>query len=1318
MRTLNLGPQNQNNQPSQDHTSWVDLISNKLREEQYTMLYITDEIENDRSWWGKRSKLYRIRWEGYDGTWDTWEPEDQLKGTQLLKEYLEAKADDNNPNNKDLPEVTNTTPAKWFTKARLALMNHRISHGINKVTANKWESIWADALPIGNGRCNKKGEDHATCLACLLLTGTKEKETTRHAHLDCPTTKRTLSMIYKCYIQTTATNLDSIRETRKASDNTIMEQHGLELLTGYRLKDTARGSPNKRSGDTPFTVYIAETHAAIHDRRTRNEKCEEEDQLDWSLDSIYKDIRYRMTTHMRNTKLEANRLQTKRRIDNPSKKLDKEGPWFEWNDQWVKTGWCDKEGWNLMPKEASDIEGTQYTHSMIPDNEELLCCKDYPDECLTQDTLIIYTDGSHDSGKPQATAGFGYIGVRGGDAIQDTHNSYTQMQGSGPVITNTNSRPYLGADKHTNNTGETTAIIEAMLWALYEDPKKDTPIVIRPDSQLAMGWIIGDIKANTNQNLVKTGQEIYKKLVSQRKGKVWWKWVKGHSDHLRNDQADRLADEGAQMDPWEATVSRPEWMQVRGDGGLNREHTYRGRNGRLDTKVSWEGKLLRISQCLHPLEDCKGWAIGTDKEPWDRTNQTSTEINTIVRVERSSDALGTLNLLPRKNINLKQIKHARDHAMDQTRLAQTKVGKERKDQALTKIIEAYNRLNSKEKLDFTINQIEKSPTNPIQQLWVPVDLISLKEFIAHPMSLKKHKKGTTNSGSSMRNTATRLANRIEHDPSLTTDEEGIKWINLHYNHCALGKRLVAAGHIKGSRVYATNQGDPFKFGRIIRYIALQRYGIDFDDSGCYPTGLCAKCPIGKEICSTFLKHRKHYLKQLGNSYFPHIQDQDELYTRMKTLMLALDFDGSIKKWEHDWNIHAAKQLGTQDRTLTNPDQTNPISFRTYVELVPTRTKWIHDHTPDMVNLIQNWQSNTNNQYTSEPTQIGRNRPEVTSKCFSLQELESDGREAKIREANYLGQRVLNLQHDGIVIGLNRNPELGRDTIKEKLHEAISKDLGYNQPVEGDTMKAPNPKPLHLWDSETLDTTARISKINIVRNNNPSLTTILRFVEKGPSQNKQTFSSYITITYKEDQTQPNQQYWEREALFNPTHNPEHTTLIELSRGYTNLKQGTWSNSPRDDQSSESETEETEAGDEDTNHNLTLTNPNNYTLNKANENNENTQTPPRHNPTPEQRTYQNQPNLPRNELPNQNITTTTNQTNTTPQTNNPTTNHNPIPPNPERNLAGDARRTGNQEGPPQCTLAAARNIIRNETLSEKELATYLGIYPRIYLRIYSI
>ena len=362
-----------------------------------------------------------------------------------------------------------------------------------------------------------------------------------------------------------------------------------------------------------------------------------------------------------------------------------------------------------MPKEATDIAGTHYTNDMTPDNVELLCSKGHPDECLTLDTLVIYTDGSHDSSKPHATARFGYVGLRGGDATQDTHNNYTQMQNSGPVIINKNSRPHLGADKHTNNTGGTTAIIEAMLCALHEDPKHDTPVAIRPDSQLAMGWIIGDIKANNNQKLVQTGQKICKKPVAKRKGKVWWKWVEGHSDHLRNDQIDRLADEGAQMDPWEATVSRPEWLQIRGGG--------RGRNGRLETKVRWEGKLLRITQRLHPLEKCKGWAIGTRKEPWDRANQTSTEIHTIVRVERSADALGILNLLSRRDLTLNQIK---DHAMEQTRLAHAKVGKERQDLALARIQDAYNQLNSKRSWTLPLTKSRKpltQPSNNYGSLW-------------------------------------------------------------------------------------------------------------------------------------------------------------------------------------------------------------------------------------------------------------------------------------------------------------------------------------------------------------------------------------------------------------------------------------------------------------------------------------------------------------------------------------------------------------------------------------------------------------------------
>ena len=39
--------------------------------------------------------------------------------------------------------------------------------GMIRSTEDKVYSILADALPIGNGRCQKRGERHAVCDACL-----------------------------------------------------------------------------------------------------------------------------------------------------------------------------------------------------------------------------------------------------------------------------------------------------------------------------------------------------------------------------------------------------------------------------------------------------------------------------------------------------------------------------------------------------------------------------------------------------------------------------------------------------------------------------------------------------------------------------------------------------------------------------------------------------------------------------------------------------------------------------------------------------------------------------------------------------------------------------------------------------------------------------------------------------------------------------------------------------------------------------------------------------------------------------------------------
>ena len=158
-----------------------------------------------------------------------------------------------------------------------------------------------------------------------------------------------------------------------------------------------------------------------------------------------------------------------------------------------------------MMKNITELEGMIDGENKQPTNSCNLCETQRSHTTITPRTLILYTDGSHDSGKPQAIAGFGYVGIRNGDAEKDEINCYIEVQGAGPVATDYKSPVYLGAREHSNNTGEPTALMEAMLWALEKDthPHSHTPIIIRPDSELAMGWVIGDIIAHTNKDLVK-----------------------------------------------------------------------------------------------------------------------------------------------------------------------------------------------------------------------------------------------------------------------------------------------------------------------------------------------------------------------------------------------------------------------------------------------------------------------------------------------------------------------------------------------------------------------------------------------------------------------------------------------------------------------------------------------------------------------------------------------------------------------------------------------------------------------------------------------
>ena len=75
-----------------------------------------------------------------------------------------------------------------------------------------------------------------------------------------------------------------------------------------------------------------------------------------------------------------------------------------------------------------------------------------------------------------------YVVVTGGDGESDT-NARALVKGCGQVQTNPASPAYIGAAGHTNNTGELSALGEALRWLTTEDSNKQRGVLLRPDSE-------------------------------------------------------------------------------------------------------------------------------------------------------------------------------------------------------------------------------------------------------------------------------------------------------------------------------------------------------------------------------------------------------------------------------------------------------------------------------------------------------------------------------------------------------------------------------------------------------------------------------------------------------------------------------------------------------------------------------------------------------------------------------------------------------------------------------------------------------------------
>ena len=141
----------------------------------------------------------------------------------------------------------------------------------------------------------------------------------------------------------------------------------------------------------------------------------------------------------------------------------------------------------------------------------------------------FYTDGSGNSGKcsKRTPAGWGWCFRQDGQWV----DAY------GPVVTDPDHNAYRGAGVGSNNTGEVTAILEAMLYAIDEG---FTGVNILTDSRWALNVISGRWHAKCHKELVRQARALYNSTITKFK----LHWVKAHAGHEGNERADQLANRG------------------------------------------------------------------------------------------------------------------------------------------------------------------------------------------------------------------------------------------------------------------------------------------------------------------------------------------------------------------------------------------------------------------------------------------------------------------------------------------------------------------------------------------------------------------------------------------------------------------------------------------------------------------------------------------------------------------------------------------------------------------------------------------------------
>ena len=589
----------------------------------------------------------------------------------------------------------------------------------------------------------------------------------------------------------------------------------------------------------------------------------------------------------------------------------------------------------------------------------------------TPSEVEIFTDGSASGG----IAGWGWVAVVAGNEVAN---------GLGPVVTNAAHGNWRGAQAATNNTGEVSAIVDALEWV---EQQRYLSVSVRYDSQYAACQTRGVWRAKKNKELIAAARQTLAR--TERTVRVRWEHVKAHSGHAWNDRADELAKAGATQ----CTVETP----PRSEAGRHRR------------------KPAQREAVVVPPRRVR-WV---DWQP--------TEAN---RIERSLTRHGVLNLLPRERRPTRELMAALQECARLLAVEQRMhvITAAEAQQAKARVRRAAEQL-----CDPAMQRLE---VRARKAGWVSCTL-SCSLNVAALRRLQRDKGDTPLAPDPSARGRSRVSTYSTAIDALIgaalEHESGETRLRVDYQFSQLGRDLITAGHISGCREQAIGV-DPFKFPAEIRQAAFDGMGWEADDNAAYPRARVAMVAEGRAESAFLIVHREDIMRKFADYLFPTL-DWPAQRKRMKGVINGLDMDSGLDAWR-------AKYDGDRGKTLVNKHVRlacgRPYSLATYQRAQRKGTAWMAAASPRMLAYVT--------QSMSPADRRQGKKPELRLKSYLLQEAEAVSRAAKVAWASEHGVRVTSLQHDGVM--LDSLPDgLEADEVAEQLGMCASRAAGYEVVVE-------------------------------------------------------------------------------------------------------------------------------------------------------------------------------------------------------------------------------------------------------------------------------